>query len=80
MIKLKDKVKLKYISDCNPNNNKIGVVIYEHIYKYYPNRDSDEFVLRQGCTIQYPDGSTHSVEDTEREGSGVVSPLLKVED
>lgn len=79
MVKVGDKVKLSYISDCNPNNNKIGTVTYERMYKYYPNGKPDEFIWKQLCTIEYPDGSTHSVEDTEREGSGVVSPLIKIE-
>ena len=80
MIKVGDKVKLSYISDGNPHNNVTGIVSEENVYKYYPNGDPNEFVLKQSCTIQYPDNSTEYVQDTERKGSGVVSPLIKVED
>lgn len=80
MIKVGDKVKLYYISDCNPHNNQIGKVIDENMYKYYPNGEPNEFVWKQQCTIQYPDGSTECIQDTERKGGGVVSPLIKIED
>jgi hypothetical protein len=80
MIKVGDKVKLFYISDGNPQNNQLGIVIKENMYKYYPNGDPNEYIWKQGCIIQYPDNSTYSVEDTERKGSGVVSPLIKIED
>lgn len=79
MIKVGDKVKLNYISDCNPHNNEVGIVIEESKYNYYPNGKPDEFILQQRCTIQYPDNSIEYVQDTERMGSGVVSPLIKVD-
>lgn len=79
MVNVGDKVKLAYISDCNPHNNKIGEVIDARISKYYPNGNPDEFVIKQCCTIQYEDGSTEFVNDTERKGSGLISPLEIIE-
>lgn len=78
MVKVGDKVKLDYISDCNPHNNKVGEVIRESMHKYYPTGNVDEFVLKQSCIIQYLDGSTEQINDTERKGGGVVSPVEKV--
>ncbi len=78
MVKVGDKVKVQYISDCNANNGKVGTVISERMNKFYPNGDPNEFVWKQSCIIQYLDGSTHTFYDTERMGSGLVSPLIKV--
>lgn len=78
MVNVGDKVKLDYITDGNPHNGQVGTVIRERKYKYYPNRNPDEFVLKQCCTIQYPDGTKEYVNDTEREGSGLVSPLVEI--
>lgn len=80
MVEVGNKVKIYYISDCNPHNDKIGTVIEEGWYKYYPNGTPNEFLLKQRCTIQYPDGSKIFVQNTERKGSGVVSPLIIVEE
>lgn len=78
MVKIGDKVKLDYISDCNPHNGKIGVIIELRKHKYYPNGNPNEWIIKQSCTIQYSDNSTESVMDTERKGSGIVSPLTVV--
>lgn len=75
MIKVGDKVKIDYISDCNTHNGEIGTVIEESMYRYYPNGNPNEFVLKQRCAVQYVDGSIGYVLDTKREGSGISSPL-----
>lgn len=74
-VKIGDQVKLAYISDGNPQNNIVGIVTQESVYDYYPNGTPDKSVQRQWCTIQYPDGTTTQVDDTQRPGSGIVSPL-----
>lgn len=70
-----DKVKLYYISDCNKNNNKVGIVISNSLYNYYPTGKIDSLVIKQSCTILYDDGNTQTVLDVGYEGSGLISPL-----
>lgn len=78
MVNIGDKVKVKYISDCNPHNNEIGEVIDTRTHKYYPNGNPNEFIFQQCCTIEYKDGTTEYIIDTDRKGSGLVSPLEKI--
>lgn len=73
-----DHVKVAYIDDANPQNNVVGEVVHEYVYNYYPNGDPLEPVERQGCTIRYPDGSELKIDDTQRNGSGIISPLTIV--
>ena len=74
-VKVGDKVRLAYISDRNPHNAQIGTVLTERLCKYYPNGKADEFIWRQTCTIEYTDGTTENVADTDAKGSGLVSSL-----
>ena len=72
-VRVGDKVKIPYISDCNPHNNKVGIITWLHDYNYYPNGDCSVIEKRTQGTITYDDGTTEGVGDFYREGSGVVS-------
>ena len=56
MFKVGDKVKIPYISDCNPHNNKVGIITWLHDYSYYPNGDYSVIEKRTQGTITYDDG------------------------
>ena len=75
---LGDKVKIRYISDCNPHNDKVGVIVWLKEYEFYPHGDDTESETRVQGTILYDDGTTESVGDFYRKGSGIVSPVTKV--
>ena len=75
MFKVGDKVKIPYISDCNPHNSKVGIITWLHDYNYYPNRDYSVIEKRTQGTITYDDGTTEGVGNFYREGSGVVSKI-----
>lgn len=77
---LGDKVKIRYISDCNPHNNQVGTIVWLHEYKFYPNGDSTNVETRVQGTILYDDGTTEGVGDFYRKGSGLVSPVEKVKE
>lgn len=76
-----DKVRIAYISDCNPHNGKIGTITWLHDYKYYPNGakgDCLNFEIRTQGKITYDDGTAEGVGNFYRKGSGLVSPVEKV--
>lgn len=73
--KVGDKVKIPYISDCNPHNNKVGIITWLHDYNYYPNKDYSVIEKRTQGTITYEDGSTESISNLYRKGSGLVSEI-----
>lgn len=75
---LGDKVKIRYISDCNPHNDKVGTIIWLHKCEYYPHGDDTEVETHLQGTILYDDGTTEGVGDFYRKGSGLVSPVEKV--
>ena len=79
MFKVGDKVKIPYISDCNPHSNKVGTIIWLNEYNYYPNKNNSVIEKRTQGTIAYDDGTTEGVVDFYRKGSGIVSPIVKVE-
>ena len=78
MFKVGDKVKIPYIYDCNPHNNKIGTITWLHDYNYYPNRDNSVVETRTQGVITYDDGTTEEVVDFYREPCGIVSEIIKV--
>lgn len=75
MFKVGDRVKIKYIGDCNPHNNKIGIITWLHEYNYYPNGDYSVIEKRTQGTITYENGTIESVNDFYRKGSGIVSKI-----
>lgn len=78
MISVGDKVKIPYISDNNKHNNEIGTITWLNEYNYYPNGDYSVVEKRTQGIITYDDGATLNVANIYREGSGVVSPILKI--
>lgn len=74
-----DKVKIPYISDCNPHNNQICVITWLNDYCYYPAKDMSIVLIKTQGTVTYEDGSTETVGDFYRKGSGVVSKIIQVE-
>ena len=79
MFKLGDKVKIPYINDANPHNNKVGIITWLHDYNYYPNRDYSVIEQKTQGTITYEDGTTEGVVNFYRKGSGLVSEIALVE-
>lgn len=75
MFKVGDKVKISYISDCNPHNNKVGTITWLHDYNFYPNGNLSVVEKRTQGIITYDDGTTEGIGDFYREGSGVVSKI-----
>lgn len=73
--KVGDKVRIPYINDCNPHNNKIGIITWLHDYNYYPNRNYSIIEKRTQGTITYNDGTTEGVSDFYRKSSGLVSEI-----
>ena len=80
MFKVGDKVKISYISDCNPHNNKVGTITWLHDYNYYPNGDYSVVEKRTQGTITYDDGTTESVGNFYREDSGIVSKIEHIKE
>lgn len=78
MIKEGDKVVIPYISDCNPHNGQVGEVASLRAVNYYPNKDYSVKKTRTSAVIAYPDGSSESVGDINRKGSGLISPIIKL--
>ena len=74
-----DKVKIAYISDCNPHNGKVGRITVLRPVNYYPNGDYSVVEQHVQAIIEYDDGTTEGVGDIYREGCGIVSPVEKVE-
>lgn len=74
-----DKVRIRYISDCHPHNNKIGTVSWLNTYKFYPNGDLSEVIMKTQGKISYENGTEEYVDNMYREGNGLVSPVEKVE-
>lgn len=77
---LGDRVKIRYISDCNPHNDKVGTIIWLNECKYYPHGNYTEVETHLQGTILYDDGTTEGVGDFYRKGSGLVSPVEKVKE
>lgn len=75
-----DKVKLDYISDKNPYNGKTGTLTTVRKYKYYPNGNINEYEYKYQGEITYDDGYVLSIPDLNREGSGLVSAVEKIEE
>lgn len=80
MFKIGDKVKIPYISDCNPHNNKVGTIAWLRDYNYYPNRDYSVVEKRTQGTITYDDGTEEGVGNFYRDGSGLVSKVEHVKE
>ena len=78
--KVGDKVKIDYISDANEYNGQVGTLTMVRKYKYYPNGNADEFEYKTQGTIKFDDGREFNIPDLNREGSGIVSPVDKVEE
>ena len=78
--KVGDKVKIDYISDANEYNGQTGTLTMVRKYKYYPNGNADEFEYKTQGTIKFDDGKEFNIPDLNREGSGIVSPVDKVEE
>lgn len=74
MFKIGDKVKLAYIRDCDPHNGEIGTLTWLHDYT-----ESDGTRKAQGI-IKYQNGDEHTIDDVYRKGSGVVSPVEKIDE
>ena len=56
MIEVGDKVKVGYFHDCHPNNNKTGIIISISEYKYYPDGDINEHIIKRQAYIRYDRG------------------------
>lgn len=80
MFKVGDKVKIPYISDCNPHNNKVGIITWLNDYNYYPNGDDSVVEKRTQGTITYDDGKSFNVSNMYRKGSGVVSKIEHIKE
>ena len=78
--KVGDKVKIDYISDANEYNGQTGTLTMVRKYKYYPNGNADEFEYKTQGTIKFDDGKEFNIPDLNKEGSGIVSPVDKVEE
>ena len=76
--KIGDRVRIKYISDCNPYNGVVGIINWLHRYKYYPTGVADKFEYKVQGHILYPCGNIFSVNDMYRDGGGAVSPVEKI--
>lgn len=75
-----DKVRISYISDCNPHNNKAGVITSLRNVRYYPGGDESNPKWRTQGTIAYEDGSEEGVGDMYRKGSGLVAPVELIQE
>ena len=73
-----DKVKIWYISDCNPHNGKVGTITWLHEYNFYPSEDFRMVEKKVQGTIAYEDGKMENISDFYRKGCGIVSPVIKV--
>ena len=72
-----DKVKILYISDCNPHNGKVGTITWLHEYNFYPNGDFCMVEKKVQGTIAYEDGKMENISDFYRKKCGIVSPVIK---
>ena len=79
MFSLGDKVRIPYISDRNPHNNQVGMIVWLHKYYRYPEGRTDTHEEKYQATIRYEDGFTENVGDLYRKGSGLVSEVELVE-
>ena len=79
MFRVGDKVKIPYISDCNPHNDKVGTITWLRDYNYYPNGNLNAIETRTQGTITYDDGTTEGVGDFYRKGSGLVSKIIRIQ-
>lgn len=75
MFKIGDRVKIRYICDCHPYNNKVGTITWLHNYNYYPNGDDSVVETRTQGTITYDDGKSFDISNMYRKSSGVVSKI-----
>ena len=80
MFKVGDKVKIPYISDCNPHNNKVGIITWLNDYNYYPNGDYSVIEKRTQGTITYDDETIENIGNFYREDSGIVSKIIAIKE
>ena len=77
-----DIVRIPYITDRNPYNNKHGVITWLNDYKYWPDTPGD-LIGPENChyktqaIIQYSNGAKFMVDDLYYKGSGLVSKVIK---
>lgn len=79
MFKIGDKVKIRYICDCHPYNNKIGTITWLHNYNYYPNGDDSVVEIRTQGVITYDNKKNFAVSNMYRKNSDIVSSIELVE-
>ena len=77
-----DIVRIPYITDRNPYNNKHGVITWLNDYKYWPDTTGDlngpeMFHYKTQAIIQYSNGAKFMVDDLYYKGSGLVSKVIK---
>ena len=75
-------VRIPYITDRNPYNNKHGVITWLNDYKYWPDTTGDlngpeMFHYKTQAIIQYSNGAKFMVDDLYYKGSGLVSKVIK---
>ena len=77
-----DIVRIPYITDRNPYNNKRGVITWLNDYRYWPNPTGNlnglgKFEMKTQAAIQYSDGTKFMADDLYYEGSGLISKVIK---
>ena len=75
-------VRIPYITDRNPYNNKRGVITWLNDYRYWPDTTGDlngpeMFHYKTQGIIQYSNGAKFMVDDLYYKGSGLVSKVIK---
>lgn len=57
-MKLGDRFKVGYICDCHKHNYDEGIINWINPFKYYPNRNIDEYVIKNQIEINFVDGTS----------------------
>lgn len=55
-MKVGDDFKVGYICDCEPHNYEIGKIVWIHEYRYYPNKNTDDFIIKKQLKIRFENG------------------------
>lgn len=58
-MKIGDIYKVGYICDCHKHNYDTGIISWINPFKYYPNGNINEFIMKTQFTVKFSDG--HSI-------------------
>lgn len=57
-MKIGDKINVGYLRDCDIHNYKEGKIIWANPFKYYPNGNINEFIMKTQILLEFENKDT----------------------